>query len=76
MTLYHSLGLENWRASTEEVRLAWRKVALENHPDKVVEKDKEAATMKMQQLNAARDMLSDRKRRCRYHVDGKLPWAA
>lgn len=74
MMLYNLLKLENWNASTNEIKMAWRRVALGSHPDKVAEEHREAATLKMQELNAARDLLSDRKRRHRYHLDGKLPW--
>ncbi|KAF1850318.1 uncharacterized protein K460DRAFT_382072 [Cucurbitaria berberidis CBS 394.84] len=74
MALYNLLKLDDWKASAEEVRVAWRKEALASHPDRVTEEDRGYATLKMQQLNAAKDLLSDNKRRRRYHVDGKLPW--
>jgi DnaJ-class molecular chaperone len=43
------------------------------HPDRASEDD--AATILMQQVNAAADVLSHPTSRRQYHVDGVLPWA-
>ncbi|CAO2658279.1 Nn.00g060020.m01.CDS01 [Neocucurbitaria sp. VM-36] len=72
--LYNILGLKDWKASTKCIEAAWRKKALKHHPDRVVEEKRDSATLKMQQLNAAKDLLSDTGRRHQYHRDGKLPW--
>jgi curved DNA-binding protein CbpA len=75
MVLYELLGLDSWKATKKEVKTAWRQKALSVHPDRATEEDREAATLLMQKLNAAVEVLSDRVRRRKYHEDGVLPWA-
>jgi curved DNA-binding protein CbpA len=75
MILYYLLGLEDWHVSTRAVRSAWRHTALAVHPDQAAEGEREAATTKMQHVNAAREVLLSAARRRQYHVDGVLPWA-
>jgi hypothetical protein len=75
MVLYNLLGLTDWKVSKKAIMSAWRQTAREVHPDRAAVQDREAATMLMQKLNAAVEVLSDRTRRRQYHVDGVLPWA-
>ncbi|KAF2623497.1 DnaJ-domain-containing protein [Macroventuria anomochaeta] len=73
-TLYTVLQLDDWKATKEEIKIAYRKVAVDNHPDKVAEGQREDATHMMQTVNAAKEVLLDDKRRRAYHSSGKLPW--
>ena len=75
MALYNLLGLDNWTASTEDIVVAWRRLALDIHPDRVAEEERAAATLKMQRLNAAKELLADHRRRRRYRADGSVPWS-
>lgn len=74
MALYELLELEDWNAKEKDIRAAWRSVAVIVHPDRVGEEDKEDATLKMQHLNAAKELLLDARRRRQYHANGVLPW--
>ena len=73
-TLYRVLGLSDWKVSADEIKIAYKKVAVGHHPDKVAEGQREAATHMMQTVNAAKEVLLDNKRRRAYHVSGKLPF--
>lgn len=75
MELYQLLGLEDWNVGAEEISAAWRSAALDVHPDHAAEDDQEYATLKMQHLNAAKELLLDMNRRNHYHIDGVVPWA-
>lgn len=75
MTLYSMLGLDDYQAIDKEIRAAYRKTALNHHPDRVDQEQRCAATLHMQQINAARDVLLNKVRRKHYHKTGKLPWA-
>ncbi|KAH7069554.1 hypothetical protein BKA63DRAFT_84888 [Paraphoma chrysanthemicola] len=75
MVLYELLGVNRWTATKVEILAAWRQVALEAHPDHYPEDEREAATEKMQKINAAKEVLSNRVSRHRYHLTGELPWA-
>lgn len=74
MELYTLLGLQEWRVDKEEIRAAYRRAALEQHPDHATSEGRGEATLKMQQLNAARDLLLNERTRRQYHIDGKVPW--
>jgi hypothetical protein len=76
MTLYDLLELANWNASIGEIMAAYRDVAMRAHPDRAAEDERDAATLKMQLINGAKEVLSDHHLRRQYHVDGVLPWAA
>ena len=73
-TLYRVLELDSWKATDDQIKNAYRKVAVEYHPDKVAEDQRENATRIMQNVNAAREILLNEKRRRAYHLNGKLPW--
>jgi hypothetical protein len=75
MLLYDMLGLNDWRASREVILSAWRRVSREVHPDKVPGEDRDVATIVTQQINAAKEILTNRIARRRYHEDGVLPMA-
>lgn len=74
--LYKVLKLNGWRATKEEIRTAYHKIAIDNHPDKVTKQQRENATHIMQTVNAAKEVLLDDRRRKAYHNTGKLPWSA
>ncbi|KAF2713898.1 DnaJ-domain-containing protein [Pleomassaria siparia CBS 279.74] len=74
LVLYNLLEVKNWKASEEEIKVAYRHVALLFHPDKATQEDQELATVYMQHINAAKEVLLDGVRRAEYHRTGKLPW--
>jgi len=55
----------------DEIRKAYRKLALENHPDR--NPDKTGAEAKIKEINAAYECLSDDKKKQEYDLNGKLP---
>lgn len=74
MGLYNILELDDWTANEEQIKAAYKKIARDNHPDKVAEEQKQDATKLMQAVNAAKEVLLDNERRKTYHKTGKLPW--
>ncbi|OAL53833.1 DnaJ-domain-containing protein, partial [Pyrenochaeta sp. DS3sAY3a] len=66
---YAVLELEK-EASAEDVKKAYRKLALKHHPDKAAEEDKEAAHKSFQEVAFAYAVLSDERRRARYDRTG------
>ncbi|PHH75541.1 hypothetical protein CDD80_2296 [Ophiocordyceps camponoti-rufipedis] len=66
---YEILGLER-SATPEQVRSAYRKAALKNHPDKVSEDRKAEAHAKFQSIAFAYAILSDPVRRKRFDATG------
>lgn len=74
--LYTVLKLDDWQATEQEIKVAYRKIAAHIHPDKASEEQREDATHTMQTVNAAKEVLLDSKRRRAYHRSGKLPWSA
>ncbi|KAF3032070.1 hypothetical protein E8E12_000536 [Didymella heteroderae] len=74
LTLYKTLGINTWQATTEEIRAAHHRYAREHHPDKVAPEQREEATHLMQIANAAAEVLLDDMRRREYHKSGRLPW--
>ncbi|KAI0807374.1 DnaJ domain-containing protein [Fomes fomentarius] len=71
--LYEVLGIKS-DANLDDIKKAYRKLALKYHPDKHVgadEKAKADASLKFQQLGFAYAVLSDEKRRSRYDLTGK-----
>lgn len=75
MELYSILGLSDFDVGSEEITAAYRRAAFEHHPDRANENNREEATVAMQQLNAARDLLLNEGSRRQYHIDGRVPWA-
>ncbi|KAI1813463.1 DnaJ domain-containing protein [Poronia punctata] len=66
---YQELGLER-EATADQVKSAYRKLALKNHPDKVAEDKKKEAHEKFQSIAFAYAVLSDPARRKRYDETG------
>jgi len=62
LTLYQLLGLAP-DALPEEIKAAWRKLAHKHHPDR---SEDPAATRRMQQINAAYEILSNLHKRAAY----------
>jgi curved DNA-binding protein len=65
-SLYETLGVSD-RASADEIKKAYRKLARKYHPD--VNKDKEAIE-KFKEINAAYEILSDKKKKDEYDMYG------
>lgn len=71
--LYAVLSLDN-SAKLEEIKKAYRRLALIYHPDKHVNSSEETrteASTKFQQVGFAYTVLSDEKRRARYDKTGR-----
>ncbi|GAW21992.1 hypothetical protein ANO14919_115230 [Xylariales sp. No.14919] len=66
---YDVLGLER-TATADQVKSAYRKLALKNHPDKVSEDQKQKAHETFQSIAFAYAVLSDSTRRKRYDETG------
>jgi hypothetical protein len=66
---YKVLGVERG-ASAQEIKAAYRKLSLKHHPDRVGEKDKEEATERMVEINAANEVLGDEEGRRWYDMYG------
>ncbi|RFU75337.1 hypothetical protein TARUN_6904 [Trichoderma arundinaceum] len=66
---YEVLGLER-AATADQVKSAYRKAALKNHPDKVPESQKDKAHETFQSIAFAYAVLSDPARRKRYDTTG------
>lgn len=71
--LYLILNLDDWKVSKKQILSAWRHVSLDLHPDRVAAEDRDVATLMMQQINAAKDVLTDSAARRQYHLTGTLP---
>jgi DnaJ-class molecular chaperone len=68
------LDLNDWQVTADEIKNAYKKVAVDHHPDRATEDQRAAATHMMQIVNAAKEVLLDIKRRRAYHLSGKLPF--
>ncbi|KAH7093200.1 DNAJ domain-containing protein [Paraphoma chrysanthemicola] len=66
---YEVLGLET-EATADDVKKAYRKLALKHHPDKAAPDEKDAANKKFQEIAFAYAVLSDDRRRKRYDLTG------
>ncbi|KAH8725021.1 hypothetical protein GQ44DRAFT_739826 [Phaeosphaeriaceae sp. PMI808] len=66
---YEVLGLET-EATADDVKKAYRKMALKHHPDKAADGEKNAANRKFQEIAFAYSVLSDDRRRKRYDLTG------
>lgn len=67
---YQVLNLEK-SASQDDIKKAYRRGALQHHPDKASEEDKAAAHSKFQEIAFAYAILSDERRRRRYDTTGR-----
>ena len=67
---YAILGVKR-KATSKEIKSAYRKLALKYHPDKVAEEDKEAAENKFVKISEAYAVLSDDENRKIYDQYGK-----
>jgi curved DNA-binding protein CbpA len=69
---YKILGLTSGKkATSKDIKAAYRKLALKYHPDKVEEKDKEIAEDMFVKVSGAYSVLSDEKKRKIYDNYGK-----
>ncbi|WQF83824.1 Putative DnaJ domain, Chaperone J-domain superfamily [Colletotrichum destructivum] len=66
---YEVLGLER-EATADQIKSAYRKAALKNHPDKVADDKRDEAKEKFQSIAFAYAVLSDPARRKRYDSTG------
>jgi len=62
---YKILGVAR-SANEREIKRAYRKLALEFHPDKVKEAEREAAELKFQEIAEAYEILTDSEKRAKY----------
>ncbi|KAA8893206.1 chaperone protein dnaJ 6 [Sphaerosporella brunnea] len=72
---YEILGVPN-TATAEEIRSAYRKLALQRHPDKAPAAERAAAHTAFQELAFAYAILSDDARRARYDSTGSTSESA
>lgn len=57
-------------ATADEIKTAYRKLALKHHPDKVSASERDSANQKFQEIAFAYAILSDERRRKRYDATG------
>ncbi|KAH3671681.1 hypothetical protein OGAPHI_000386 [Ogataea philodendri] len=69
MSLYDVLGVDS-SASSGEIRRAYRKLALQFHPDKVAEDERETAEIKFKEISGAYEVLIDEEKRNAYDLYG------
>ncbi|XP_021751849.1 uncharacterized protein LOC110717455 isoform X2 [Chenopodium quinoa] len=65
---YYKILEVDYDASDEDIRLSYRKLALQWHPDK--HKDDSSVTAKFQDINEAYRVLSDPTKRLEYDLSG------
>jgi len=70
-TLYEILGIQN-NATEDDIKRAYRQLALKYHPDKVSEHDRVTAKEKFQEVNNANKILSNPTKRKIYDNYGDL----
>lgn len=70
MSYYDILGVSK-NASTDEIKKAYRKLAVKYHPDKTDEQNKDENTKRFQEISEAYETLSDEEKRRNYDQFGK-----
>jgi DnaJ-class molecular chaperone len=70
MQLYAELGVDQ-RSTQEEIRVAYRRLAMAHHPDKAEPSKKAASEERFKRVNAAYDVLGDPSARAKY--DDSVP---
>ncbi|KEF54175.1 uncharacterized protein A1O9_09970 [Exophiala aquamarina CBS 119918] len=63
-------------ATADEIKTAYRKLALKHHPDKVTPSERDSAHQKFQEIAFAYAILSDERRRKRYDATGNTAESA
>lgn len=71
MTDYYDILGINKKATDDEIKKAYRKLAMKYHPDKVSESERVTATKKFQEISEAYEVLSQPERRKNYDLGGK-----
>lgn len=70
MEYYQELGLEK-NATEDDIKKAYKKLALKYHPDKAPADKKEEYTQKFQKISEANEVLSNTDKRKIYDIHGK-----
>lgn len=70
MTSYYDILHVTKTSSPDEIKKAYRKLAMKNHPDKNPD-DKEGATARFKEISEAYDVLSDPNKKSIYDIHGK-----
>lgn len=71
VSLYEELGVPR-DVSPDDLKKAYRKLALQHHPDKADDQDKAAAEIRFKKISAAYAVLSDDNRRLFYDQTGSI----
>ncbi|MFZ5424502.1 MAG: DnaJ C-terminal domain-containing protein [Patescibacteria group bacterium] len=72
---YEVLGVDK-KASAEEIKKAYRKLAREHHPDMVADHDKDGAEERFKEINEAYQVLSDPQKKQMYDQYGHAGFGA
>ncbi|CAO1624985.1 unnamed protein product [Jaminaea pallidilutea] len=67
---YKLLGVDR-KATEEEIKKAYKKLALKTHPDKAPEAERKTAEKKFQEIGEAAEVLSDKQKRAVYDQFGE-----
>ncbi|EPY49804.1 DNAJ domain-containing protein [Schizosaccharomyces cryophilus OY26] len=70
---YYSILNVSQKATQEEIRFAYKRAALETHPDRVPPNDRTRATQQFQLVNEAFYVLGDSTRRAQYDRESSFP---
>jgi len=65
-TYYDVLGLDDRTCQLQDIKKAYRKLALRYHPDRVPAEQKAESTVKFREVNEAYEVLSDETQRAEY----------